>query len=193
MTQTPTDSISDKATLDAAGNVITDPQGRSFTFNGDNKQTEVKDASNNIVGTYSYDGDGKRIKKVTAQENTTFVYSGGKLVAEYQLTTATPQTATTQYLGTDMLGSPRVISDQNGQIVSRRDFMPFGEDLTRAFYGSDTIRQKFTGYEKDTETGLDFAEARYYNSAHGRFKAVDPLLASGKSANPQTFNRYITR
>ena len=37
---------------------------------------------------------------------------------------------------------------------------------------------------------LDFAEARYYNNSHGRFTAVDPLLASGKSANPQTFNRY---
>ena len=30
-----------------------------------------------------------------------------------------------------------------------------------------------------------------YNNAHGRFTAVDPLLASGKSANPQTFNRYV--
>jgi RHS repeat-associated protein len=47
-----------------------------------------------------------------------------------------------------------------------------------------------TGYEKDQETGLDFAEARYYQNKHGRFTAVDPLLASGKSANPQTFNRY---
>jgi hypothetical protein len=37
---------------------------------------------------------------------------------------------------------------------------------------------------------LDFAEARYYNNNHGRFTAVDPLLASGKSTNPQTFNRY---
>jgi RHS repeat-associated protein len=40
------------------------------------------------------------------------------------------------------------------------------------------------------ETGLDFAEARYYNNIHGRFTAVDPLLASGKSGNPQSFNRY---
>jgi RHS repeat-associated protein len=55
----------------------------------------------------------------------------------------------------------------------------------------DSIRKKFTGYEKDTETGLNFAEARYYNNEHGRFTAVDPLLASGKSANPQSFNRYV--
>src|SRR5690606_39452101 len=54
----------------------------------------------------------------------------------------------------------------------------------------DGVRQKFTGYERDEETGLDFAEARYYYNDHGSFTAVDPLLASGKSANPQTFNRY---
>jgi|GEM_PF-6665718 len=77
--------------------------------------------------------------------------------------------------------------------------MLFGEEIapdttyrTAALkYGvGDNVRQKFTGYERDEETGLDFAEARYYYNNHGRFTAVDPLLASGKSANPQTFNRY---
>ncbi len=184
-------------TYDLAGNIITDVQGRSFTFNGDNKQVEVKDASNNVIGQYFYDGDGKRIKKVTSSENTTFVYSGGKLVAEYLLTNQTPQTPTTQYTVTDMLGSPRVISDGNGNIISRRDFMPFGEEINNlggrsasVGYQVDNVRQKFTGYQRDDETNLDFAEARYYNSQNGRFTAVDPLLASGKSADPQTFNRY---
>jgi RHS repeat-associated protein len=80
--------------------------------------------------------------------------------------------------------------------------MPFGEELYAgtpnrtesqkySVIGSDNVRKRFTGYEKDQETGLDFAEARYYNNQHGRFTAVDPLLASGKSANPQTFNRYV--
>jgi RHS repeat-associated protein len=55
---------------------------------------------------------------------------------------------------------------------------------------ADSVRQKFTGYQKDQETNLDFAEARMYENRHGRFTAVDPLLASGKSANPQTFNRF---
>jgi RHS repeat-associated protein len=52
------------------------------------------------------------------------------------------------------------------------------------------IRQKFTGYERDNESELDFAQARYHNNQHGRFTTVDPLLASANSANPQTFNRY---
>ncbi|MEZ5308397.1 MAG: RHS repeat-associated core domain-containing protein [Pyrinomonadaceae bacterium] len=103
-----------------------------------------------------------------------------------------------------MLGSVRAVTNQNGEIVSRRDFLPFGKELpdsstpghsnslrtSAAGYGTDNIRQKFTGYQKDEETGLDFAEARMYENRHGRFTAVDPLLASGKSANPQTFNRF---
>ncbi|HRH40131.1 MAG TPA: RHS repeat-associated core domain-containing protein [Pyrinomonadaceae bacterium] len=183
---------------DFAGNVIQDPQNKQYIFNGDNKQVEVKDSSNQIIGQYFYDGDGKRIKKITNTETTIFVYSGGKLVAEYTANNATPTTPTTQYLGTDMLESPRIITDQNANIVSRRDFMPFGEDIpnfgarTQANgYKPDNMRQKFTGYQKDNETGLDFAEARYYNDSVGRFTAVDPLLASGKSVNPQTFNRYV--
>jgi RHS repeat-associated protein len=116
------------------------------------------------------------------------------LIAEYSTQQAT--NPTTSYTATDMLGSPRVITDANGQVVSRRDFMAFGEEIavgvggrttTNKYGQSDSVRQRFTGYQKDDETGLDFAEARYYNDAHGRFTAVDPLLASGKSANPQTF------
>jgi len=84
--------------------------------------------------------------------------------------------------------------------------MPFGEDILAGVGGrtgdtgqryssnADDIRQKFTGYQKDSETNLDFAEARMYANRYGRFTAVDPLIASGKSANPQTFNRiYLCR
>jgi RHS repeat-associated protein len=190
---------------DKAGNITKDISNglvREFIFNGDNKQVHVKDANNVAIGTYYYDGNGARVKKTTANETTIFVYDGdGTLVAEYS--TATPTVnPTVSYTTSDHLGSPRVITDKNGQVTSRRDFMPFGEELNAegtyrtpankfSAYGVDNIRKRFTGYEKDDETQLDFAEARYYNNKHGRFTAVDPLLASGKSSDPQTFNRYI--
>ncbi|MCZ2390837.1 MAG: hypothetical protein LC113_07135 [Acidobacteria bacterium] len=131
-------------------------------------------------------------------EITVFIYSSGKLAAEYSTSApvADPQVS---YTTTDHLGSPRVITDALGQVTSRRDFLPFGEEIAPNVgsrtaslkYGTaDTIRQKFTGYQKDAETSLDFAQARMYDNRFGRFTAVDPLLASGKSANPQTFNRY---
>jgi RHS repeat-associated protein len=47
---------------------------------------------------------------------------------------------------------------------------------------------KFTGYERDSETGLDYAFARYYNQRLGRFMSADPL--GGDLTDPQSLNRY---
>jgi RHS repeat-associated protein len=52
------------------------------------------------------------------------------------------------------------------------------------------VRQQFTQYERDTETMLDFAQARYFAAVQGRFTSADPFLGSGKAANPQTWNRF---
>ncbi len=188
---------------DYNGNLIQDAEGRHFTFDGNDKQTEVRNANNDIVGQYYYDASGARVKKVVPStgETTVFVYdAGGALAAEYS-TVAQTEIPTTSYLTTDHLGSPRVITDQNQNVVSRRDFMPFGEEigegvgartaaLKYSASGSDKIRKRYTGYEKDPETELDFAEARLYQNKHGRFTAVDPLMSSASPTNPQTFNRY---
>lgn len=191
--------------FDKNGNLTTDAENRSFVFNGDNKQREIKDASGHLVGEYFYDGEGKRVKKKTYQggeldEETVFVYSSGKLIAEYS-SKPPAQNPTTQYTITDQLGSPRVLVNTLGAVVSRRDFLPFGEEIVPDAanlrtdaplkYNGDGVRQKFTGYQHDEETGLDFAEARMYQNKHGRFTAPDPLLASASATNPQTFNRYV--
>ena len=101
------------------------------------------------------------------------------------------------YLTSDHLGSPRVITNQLGAVTTRKDYMAFGEETyttqrTSAInYDNESeTRKGYTGYEKDDESGLDFAQARYYNSKHGRFTSVDPLTASANVKNPQTFNRY---
>jgi RHS repeat-associated protein len=97
------------------------------------------------------------------------------------------------------LGTPRLIADQTGSLanVKRHDYLPFGEEIgliggrtgLKGFM-NDGTRQKFTGYERDAETGLDYAKARYDASAQGRFLSVDPLLASASKINPQSHNRY---
>lgn len=58
--------------------------------------------------------------------------------------------------------------------------------------GQDSIRQKFTGYERDNETNLDFAEARYFGSGLGRFTSADPKpIGNPRTANPQDLNLYV--
>jgi RHS repeat-associated protein len=123
------------------------------------------------------------------------VYNGGgQIVAEYS--TLTSQTPQVSYLTNDHLGSARVITNENGQVTTRKDYAAFGEELatsqrtTTLKYDASETRKGYTGYEKDTESGLEFAQARYYNAIHGRFTSVDPLTASATIKNPQTFNRY---
>jgi RHS repeat-associated protein len=52
------------------------------------------------------------------------------------------------------------------------------------------VKQKYTGYERDAETNLNYAEARYHSDTQGRFTSVDPLSSSAKLTDPQSFNRY---
>jgi RHS repeat-associated protein len=48
-----------------------------------------------------------------------------------------------------------------------------------------------TAKERDNETGLDYFGERYYASTMGRFTTADFLMASGKTSNPQSWNRYV--
>ena len=105
-----------------------------------------------------------------------------------------------QWLVPDHLGTPRMVIDQSGSLanVRRHDYLPFGEDLSaiggratsQGYSSNDGVRQRFTGYEMDAESGLNFSHARYQSPVQGRFTSVDPVGASADVGNPQSFNRY---
>jgi len=105
-----------------------------------------------------------------------------------------------RWLITDQVGTPRMLADTTGSLagISRHDYLPYGEELTAGYggrtiaqgYTGDCVRDKFVGYERDAETGLDYAEARYYGSAYGRFTSVDPAMGSARKSMPQSWNRY---
>src|SRR5439155_20398213 len=107
-------------------------------------------------------------------------------IAEVEAWTAPGGAASVHWLVTDQLGTPRMVFDQSGSLAttSRHDYLPFGEDLagvggrtaTLGYTGVDSARQKFTGYESDTETGLNFAQARYQSPTQGRFTSPDPYV-----------------
>ena len=81
--------------------------------------------------------------------------------------------------------------------------LPFGEEIGVTTpmtpgrsniqgYGVDNVRQKFSGKERDTETGLDYFLARYYSNQHGRFINADPVnLTASRIADPQQLNLYV--
>jgi RHS repeat-associated protein len=90
------------------------------------------------------------------------------------------------YYYTDQVGSTTVLTDGSGNPCYQATFTPYGQE----FATQDTCTQnyKFTGYERDAETGLDYAFARYYDSRLGCFLSADPL--GGDVSDPQSLNRY---
>ena len=83
----------------------------------------------------------------------------------------------------------RVVTDQNAQVVSRHDFLPFGEEWNPPANAKE--KKLFTGHERDAETGLDYFGARYYRPQVGRFTTIDPLQTTSENlADPQRWNRY---
>ena len=187
-------------TYDNAGNLTTDIAAHPLTYDAENRQVKYNGGGGVAGGvTFSYDGDGRRVKKVTPTLTTTWVYNiDGRLIAEY--TSGTASGAGTRYMTPDRLGSPRVITDTNQVVKGRHDYAPFGEEIplvggrsTDQKYGTaavDGMRQRFDGKERDTESGLDYFLARYYSSAQGRFTSVDPDNAGADAENPQSWNGY---
>jgi RHS repeat-associated protein len=67
------------------------------------------------------------------------------------------------------------------------DYLPFGEQVA----GGSATTHKFTGDERDSETGLDHTWSRKYSSNVGRWMTPDPAgLAAVDPFNPQSWNRY---
>jgi RHS repeat-associated protein len=101
-------------------------------------------------------------------------------------------TQVVEYYHTDALGSVRAVTKQvNGewQVVARHDFMPFGEEVAPPPPPSG--KRLFTGKERDSETGMDYFEARYLGASSGRFTSPDPMSASAqRMVNPQMWNMY---
>jgi RHS repeat-associated protein len=211
------------AVYDNAGNLTSAVAGHLFYYDAENKMTAHDDTS--TVGTldsqYSYDGDGRRVKKVVGSVTTIYVYNAlGQMVAEYTDDSNPSQTSGTSYFTSDHLGTPRVITNKDKVVISRHDYMPFGEEIKAGTGGrttgqgyvddSDGVRQKFTQKERDSETELDYFEARYYSSSQGRFTSPDEFkggpndlwsIRSGDSrtqalvyadaTNPQSLNKYL--
>ena len=181
---------------DAAGNLTDQPYLGQFTYDAENRQKTATIGS--VTISYGYDGDGRRVTKTVPSGpnagTTVYAYDAtGELAADY------PVAATavgTTYLTVDGLGSTRLVTTAGGAVESCEDYFPFGEQIpggtdgrtAGCFAASEPVMEKkFTGKERDAESGLDFFGARYMSSAQGRFTSPDPLLNSGRPDDPQNF------
>ena len=80
------------------------------------------------------------------------------------------------YYHPDHLGSTTWITSDRGQVVQYLHYMPFGELWESQQVSEYDERFKFTGKERDTETGYDYFGARYYLSLLGIWLSPDPFI-----------------
>ena len=75
-----------------------------------------------------------------------------------------------------------------GQVVAYDDYYPYGQlmDGRSLVVGADG-RYKYTGKERDAETGWDYFGARYYDARVGRWLIVDPLTEKDGSVSPYNY------
>jgi RHS repeat-associated protein len=185
---------------DGVGN-LTSYAPWSMTYDAENRMTDLSSASNGN-STFTYDGSGRRIRKVTTipiPQTTLYVYdAGGRLAAEYS---TTPSPTGTSYLFADLLGTPRAITAANGSLQECSDYSPFGRLLQTPTRTLDCHQipshasQQFTGQVRDQETKLDYFGARYYSGAQGRFLSPDwssapSTIPYADLSAPQTLNLY---
>ena len=95
----------------------------------------------------------------------------------------------------DHLGSIKMTVGSTGNIVGYDDYYPYGMTMSgRSLTGSADARYKFTGKERDSETGWDYFIARDYDSRIGRMLSIDPHSSLYPSLSPYNYagNNPIT-
>jgi RHS repeat-associated protein len=102
--------------------------------------------------------------------------------ATYQAMTGHPQTQAAvpsglYYLHTDPLNTPKVITDENQQIVWQADYMPFGQIKITTDIIDNPLR--FPGQYYDAESELHYNWHRYYDPSTGRYITSDPIGLQG--------------
>lgn len=190
--------------VDAAGNVylpVTNGYPADLAYDGENRMVSGKTGPSATMSA-EYDGEGHRVKRTVNTVTTVYVYDAmGGLAQEYG---GGSTTSGRQYLVPDHLGSTRLMMSSGGAVQSRTDYYPFGQEIeadatyrtaglgyqSKPAADADWQRVRFTGKERDSETGLDYFGARYMSSAQGRFTSPDKPFADQHPEDPQSWNLY---
>jgi RHS repeat-associated protein len=94
-----------------------------------------------------------------------------------------------EYLHADLLGTPRLITDEAGAVVATSSFDAFGTPV--AHTGSADTAFGFTGNWADPDTGLLYLRARDYDATTGQFLTVDPAVDRTRQPYAYTGNNPL--
>jgi RHS repeat-associated protein len=187
---------------DANGNTLSDAQGRSYTWDFENRLTQaVVPGANGGTTTFRYDPFGRRIQKSGPLGTTNYLYSGsnvinalsasGSVIAAYvqgqgvDAPLAQSETGTQSYYEADGLGSLTSFSNSAAALANTITYDSYGNVIGSTGTLNDYFR--YTGREFDQETNIYYYRTRYYDPSIGRFLSEDGARLVGGV----NFYRYV--
>src|SRR5947208_2002762 len=182
---------------DANGNMTNDGSN-SLVYDAENRLLSATNGGSS--GSYSYNGKNLRVKKGSGSTTTVYIFSGSRVIAEYDNGAAVGSpsreyiysgshllakmdSSGTKYYHQDHL-SNRLVTDSSGNAVAQLGTYPYGD----SWYNATNDKLFFTSYDRDSESSNDYAMMRYGVNRLGRFSSPDPF--SGSKGDPQSFNHY---
>jgi len=102
------------------------------------------------------------------------------------LVTATAHAEEITYYHHDALGSTVAATDENGALLWKEAYRPYGERIRKEDANTNDIW--YTGKPHEEEMGLSYFGARWYDPNIGRFMAIDPVAV--REGGIHSFNRY---
>ena len=166
-----------------------------FTYDAEDRIVSTSGGGGSA--TYAHRPTGHRVLKTSGSNTTVYVYSRNRLIAEYVNGALSEEYI---YLGHRMIAeyasgtlyyhhgdhlSDRMITSASGSKVGEQAHYPFGETW---YSNNNTTKFHLTSYERDAESGNDYARHRFHVNRLGRFSSADPI--AGCSSNPQGLNRF---
>jgi len=196
-------------TYDNNGNTLTKVVGSnttSYTWDFENRLSSVTLPGTGGTVSLKYDPFGRRIYKSSSSGTSIYAYDGdnlieetnssGAVVARYEDTQnideplAMLRSGATSYYHADGLGSVTSLSSAAGSIANTYTYDSFG-NLT-ASTGSLVNPFRYTARESDTETGLYYYRARYYDQNVGRFLSEDASRQGSLEVVAWDFYSYVS-
>jgi RHS repeat-associated protein len=173
-----------------------------ITWDPYNRMTTYQETNNGITTWYRYNASGSRYYKKTGAAAPVYTIRDG-LAAVAVLGTGTsftirkpdgevigfkPYNTIKSWYLKDHLGSTRTRVGENGAVQEVLDYYPFGLEMPgRGMVTGAATPWRFTGYERDPESFLDYAQARYYHPGIGQFWSVDPHYFNYPGISPYVY------
>jgi RHS repeat-associated protein len=167
---------------------------KNYHYDYENRLTQITDNTSNVLASYTYGSDWKRLSKTIAEDTITiYFYDRDNVLTEYDNYNnvkvrytnnlgvddiiSAARNSVTEYYHKDHLGSIINLTDDLQLTTVNYIYDVFGTIINQT--GNSENQMTYTGHRYDKKAGLYYYRSRYYNSITGRFTQKDKIGIRG--------------